>query len=34
VLLAAFVMRTQDIASDTAIPINCNTNRHCYSPVL
>jgi hypothetical protein len=27
-LLAAFVMRTQDVAADAAIAVNCNTDGH------
>src|SRR5690606_11514042 len=33
VLFSVLVMGTQNIAADTAIPVNCDANRHCYSPV-
>jgi hypothetical protein len=29
---AAFVMSTQNIATDTTIPVNSNTNRHETTP--
>ena len=28
VLFAALVMRTQNVAADAAIAVNCNANRH------
>jgi hypothetical protein len=31
---AAFVMSTQNIATDTTIPVNSNTNRHGTTPFL
>ena len=34
VLLAIFVVSAQDVASDTAIAVDCYANCHDYSPVL
>jgi hypothetical protein len=31
---AAFVMSTQNIATDTTIPVDSNTNRHGTTPFL
>jgi hypothetical protein len=33
-LFATFVMSTQNIATDTTIPVNSNTNRHGTTPFL